>query len=181
MEGVLRLFFALPLPPRMQEALGIWDRAHPGIRGWCRPGDLHLTLAFLGELPPDALPGLEDAARAVAAGHRPFTLRTAGLDGFADARRARVIWLGLEPCPVLEGLAADLRRALVARGVPFDPKPFRPHLTLARLRRPRPAGAFPPPAPGTFPAERIVLFESRQPAGYLPLRAWPLGPPDPGV
>lgn len=181
MEGLLRLFFALPLPPGLQLALETWQRAHPGIRGWCRPEDLHLTLAFLGELPPDALPRLEDAARTVAAGHRAFTLRTAELGGFPDARRARVIWLGLAPCPALEDLAADLRQALAARGVPFDPKPFRPHLTLARLRRTCSVEAFPSPESRSFPAERIVLFESRQGSGYVPLRTWPLGPPAPGV
>ena len=82
MEGALRLFFALPLPPDLGEALGRWRGTQAGFEGGSRPEGLHLTLAFLGERTPEGLPALEAAVADVAPRHRAFTLRTAGLGGF---------------------------------------------------------------------------------------------------
>ena len=173
-ERALRLFFGLPLPGELQAALDLWQRGHAGIQGWSRPGGLHLTLAFLGERPAAALPSLEATAAAMASRHRPSPLCTAGLGGFPKAAAARVLWLGVEPSQALEALATDLRGGLAAAGEPFDAKPFRAHLTLARLRRPQPASAFAAPAPAAFEVDRLVLFESGPQGCYTPLQAWHL-------
>ncbi|WP_243288598.1 RNA 2',3'-cyclic phosphodiesterase [Geothrix terrae] len=173
-ESSLRLFFALPLPSALQASLGRWQAAHPGIDRWSRPEGLHLTLAFLGERPPEGLSALQALGAGVAGCHRAFPLATAGLGTFPTGPRARVLWLALAPSPILEALAADLRGALAAAGEAFDAKPFRAHLTLARLRRPQPLGAFDAPPPATFTADRLVLFESGPQGSYTPLRAWNL-------
>lgn len=175
MEGALRLFFALPLPPDLREALGRWQRVQPGSGGWSRPEGLHLTLAFLGARAPEGRARLEAIGGAVAAGHRVFDLRTAALGGFPERKRAQVLWLGLEPCPELAGLAADLRERLAAAGEAFDPKPFRPHLTLARFRRACPVDAFLPPPPAGFTSGALALFESQPQGCYRPVRVWDLG------
>jgi 2'-5' RNA ligase len=172
--GGLRLFFALPLPAELREALDRWQRAQPGIRGWSRPEGLHLTLAFLGDRPVEALPTLLGLAAAVADRHGALGLRAAGLGGFPKLDPVRVLWLGLDPCPALETLAADLRGALTAAGEAFDLRPFHPHLTLARFRRARAMTAFAPPPPAAFTADRLVLFESRPGGGYTPLGTWNL-------
>jgi 2'-5' RNA ligase len=174
-ERALRLFFALPLPPGLGEALERWRPALPHAP-WARPEGLHVTLAFLGERPVEALAALERIASSVAAGHRAFGLRTAGLGGFPTCERARVLWLGLEPSPALDGLAGDLRRALAAGGEAFDAKPFRAHITLARFRQPLPLAAFGDPAPAAFAADRLVLFESGPQGSYTPLGTWHLRP-----
>jgi len=171
--GGLRLFFALPLPAPLREALGRWQQTGPPAR-WSRPEGLHVTLAFLGDRPAEALPALDALASAVAARHAPFALCTAGLGGFPGTRRARILWLGLAPSPALESLARDLRGALAAAGEPFDAKPFRAHITLARLRQPGPLAAFSEPPPTPFAAADLVLFESLAQGGYAPLRTWPL-------
>lgn len=176
MEGALRLFFALPLPPDLRETLGRWQQAQPWTGGWSRPEGLHLTLAFLGERTPEALAGLEAVGAAVAAGHRAFDLRTTAPGGFPERKRARVLWLGVAPCLGLEGLAADLRERLAAAGETCDPKPFRPHLTLARFRRPWPVDAFVPPPSTGFAAGALTLVESRPQGSYRPVRAWDLDP-----
>ncbi|HEX9011709.1 MAG TPA: RNA 2',3'-cyclic phosphodiesterase [Holophagaceae bacterium] len=170
----LRLFLALPLPPDLRGALGTWQGRHPGIEGWSRPEGLHLTLAFLGDRAPEGVAPLDAAGAAVASRHRPFPLRTAGLGGFPDGNRARVLWLGVAPCPALEALAADLRKALASAGEAFDPKPFRAHITLARFRRARPVAAFADPLSTAFAADRLVLFESRPHGSYATVRTWPL-------
>jgi 2'-5' RNA ligase len=171
--GGLRLFFALPLPAPLREALGHWQQTGPPVR-WSRTEGLHVTLAFLGDRPAEALPALDALASAVAARHAPFALHTEGLGGFPGSRRARILWLGLAPAPALESLARDLRGALATAGEPFDSKPFRAHVTLARLRRPQPLRVFDAPPPATFTADRLVLFESGPQGSYTPLRAWNL-------
>lgn len=173
-EPPLRLFFALPLPPALRESLATWQGDHPEIEGWSRPEGLHLTLAFLGDRPAEGLPSLEALGAGVAIRHRAFPLATAGLGTFPTGSRARVLWLGLAPTPALAALAADLRRALAEGGEAFDAKPFRAHITLARLRKPRALGPFAAPSAAAFEADRLVLFESRPQGSYTPLRAWNL-------
>ena len=184
--GRRRLFFALPLPPPLREALGRWQGRWPEVAGevarenagegarWCRPEGLHLTLAFLGDCPEEALPRLGAVGEAVAGRREAFALRTAGLGGFPSLAAGRVLWLGLEPSPALEALAADLRTTLSAAREPFDTKPFRAHLTLARFRRTRSLAEFTAPPPAAFAADHLALFESRPQGCYTPLQVWSL-------
>jgi 2'-5' RNA ligase len=95
------------------------------------PEQWHVTLAFLGEVP-----GREEAAgramATVAAGAKPFHVRLAGGGTFGTGRFA-VVWAGLRGDLISLGVLADeVRVALKAERLPFDPRPFRPHLTLAR-------------------------------------------------
>lgn len=170
----LRLFFGLPLPREAQEALDRWRPGQGFVEGWCRPAGLHLTLAFLGACPAESLPLLAEAAAGVAGRHAAFQLRTATLMGFPGGPTTRLLCLGLQPCAGLGALATDLRQALEARGQAYDVKPFRPHLTLARFRRARSVAAFTTPPPASFTAAHLVLFESRPPGQYTPLRTWAL-------
>jgi 2'-5' RNA ligase len=170
----LRLFFGLPLPPDAREALGCWQRSLAGLEGWSRPEGLHLTLAFLGSRPVEALPALEALAGTVAARHRAFDLDSTGLGTFSSGSSTRLLWLGVAPCRALEDLAADLRGALEGTGEAMDPKPFRAHLTLARFRQARRLADFADPSTLRFPAERLVLFESQPQSRYSPLRTWNL-------
>lgn len=168
----MRLFFALPLPPDLGNALGRWQCTQPPFAGWSRADGLHLTLAFLGNRPPGDLATLGDLGASVAARHPSFELETIGLGGFPERDRARVLWLGLAPSRVLEALAVDLRSALTVVGEAFDAKAFRPHITLARFRRPQSVGAFSDPPPMVFTTDRLVLFESAPQGCYTALRTW---------
>ena len=174
-ERALRLFFALPLPPEMREALDRWRPALPLAR-WARPEGLHVTLAFLGERPAEVLPALASLGAATADRHRTFILGTAGLGGFPLIERARILWLGLEPSPALDSLAGDLRRTLAAAAEAFDAKPFRAHITLARLRQPKSLADLAAPAPAAFAADRLVLYESGPQGSFTPLGTWRLRP-----
>lgn len=171
----MRLFFALAPPAAARAALGAWQRAAggPGWR-WAEPEGLHLTLAFLGEVPGGDRDRLEALGAEVAARHRPFELTGAGLGQFPLAGAARILWLGVGPSGPLDALAADLRGTLRQAGVAFDPKPFTPHLTLARrsgVASPRPAA--PPPA-FRWPVEALGLLRSDQ-GRYRAAASWPLG------
>jgi len=87
------------------------------------PGNLHLTLAFIGEM-KDAASSLR-AVKSVR--FDPFPIRLKGCGRFGTLH-----WLGIESDKQAEALADKLRSALKKEGVPFDQKPFKAHITLAR-------------------------------------------------
>jgi 2'-5' RNA ligase len=92
----------------------------------------HLTLAFLGN---DADPDAVAIALAGMRGPRGRA-RLGGAGAFPDQRRAQVLWLGLtEGADLVRRLAAEVAERVAPLGHAADPRPFRPHLTLARYRR----------------------------------------------
>ncbi|HLO65731.1 MAG TPA: RNA 2',3'-cyclic phosphodiesterase [Holophaga sp.] len=174
-----RLFFALPLPDaaraqalRAQEAARHLRASFPAAEG------LHVTLAFLGDRDGDEVPRLLEAAAAAARGVAPFPLETRGLGGFPRLSAPRVLWMGLAEQPALADLARRLALELATAGAPPDPAPFRPHITLARLRVPADLRDLPfPGPPEAWTADAFHLYESVQAergSRYLSLGAVPL-------
>lgn len=163
-----RLFIAVPVPDAVRARVQqVQDRfKEAGVRAsWVRPDAMHITLLFLGDTPLDRLPDLEKALTE-AARTSPFQVRVQGAGAFPNPARARVVWLGLHDEGHLSALAQALRAALPSDGsLTWDPKPFRPHLTLARLRAPSPAipqalGALADAEGVSFPVDRVVLYQS---------------------
>lgn len=99
------------------------------------PQNLHLTLAFLGELDDASVERARETAAAAAGrvgGAWTVDWGTAG--AFPSLARARVLWLGLEdPAPAVRAQAV-LADCLRAAGLPIEDRRYQPHLTLARLR-----------------------------------------------
>jgi len=125
----MRLFAAINLSEPMKAALVHAQRElfDHGVRGsFTREENLHLTLAFIGEV-PDAEPVLE-ALSAVT--FSPFALRLEGFGCFGD-----LWWVGMRQSAPLAALALRVRRALAENDVPFDRKRFSPHITLLRRAR----------------------------------------------
>lgn len=129
----MRLFVALPLPTDVAvEAASVLPDL-PGLRR-VRPEHLHITLAFLGAVPDERLDDVIAASREAAARQSPFTVTLEGVGRFPESGVPRVVWMGIvQGATESSNLAAALRRALSERGIPFDAKPFRAHVTLARL------------------------------------------------
>jgi 2'-5' RNA ligase len=133
----MRLFLAVEFEQELRRAL---REATAPLRtlipdaGWVTEDRLHLTLKFLGEQPETLVPPLTAAIGEVAARHWPVPMRLRGLGAFPNLRRPRVIWLGIEPTPKLELLQHDVEESCAALGVAVEGKPFRPHLTIGRLR-----------------------------------------------
>jgi len=119
--------------------LDAW-RLQLGI-SWSRPQTWHLTLDFLGEVPSAKLDALTAALRAEAADFHPIAVQPQDLDAFPNLRRPRVLFLHMESGGALEKLATGIRHRVdeVLPDGEQDRKPFRAHLTIARIKRPLPA------------------------------------------
>ncbi len=137
-----------------------------------RRDTLHLTLAFIGDVPEARLPGLVEALGAVAG--EAFLLH---LDQLGYWRHNRIVWAGCTERPAaLDRLVADLRGSLAALGLPADATPFVPHVSL--LRKAAQAAALPALGPVAWAVAGFVLMEScRSDAGahYRRLAGWRLG------
>ena len=107
---------------------------------WAPAEQLHVTLAFLADVPERRLEDLVERLERAAARRSPFPAAVAGGGAFPDVGRARVLWAGLqleEPGRTeLTRMATGARAAAGRAGVPVDGQRFRPHLTIARLGRP---------------------------------------------
>lgn len=173
--AVIRAFIAVQLPVEVKEALGNVSRTLDsqvtrGAVRWVRPEQMHLTLRFLGDTDVQSLPVVQAALDAVATGYKPFTLQLEGIGCFPNARRPRVIWVGLsDDAGHLQPLKVALDERLVPLGWPPEDKPFRAHLTLGRAKDERAAQGVAwtgdvPRLP--VPVDAIHLIESRlQPSG----------------
>ncbi len=171
-EKDLRLFFALPCPPTLADAICSWrDRQNLDGRPVAK-ANLHLTLAFLGSQPASALEELKQLGshlRADAFMLRLDQLRTIG-HGFACLIPSQLP-------PPLRQLVEQLHARLSTHGFALDARPFLPHVTLVRN-----APTQPHITPPTFEwhVERFGLFLSvNTPSGahYRELAGWPLTAP----
>lgn len=130
----MRVFVALPLSPVAAASASRLVPAHTALRA-VAPELMHITLAFVGSVPPETLARIEEAVGAAARGHRAFRLRLDHLGRFPAAGPPRVLWLGAgDGASEAGAVGGDVRRALAERGIAFDDKPLRTHVTLARVR-----------------------------------------------
>lgn len=166
-----RLFFALWPEEGVRAQLAAVLRA-AALEGRPVRGDnLHLTLVFLGSVDQEVRGCVERAASEVTCAR--FEL---AFDASGYFPRPQVVWITpSQPPTELAVLVQTLRDALAPCGLPLDQRPYRPHLTLARKVRRRPA--LPRITPITWPVGGFSLVESRSQAGgvrYVPLRSWEL-------
>jgi len=188
----MRLFVALlPPPAAIAELAAVLTGAHAlpdadRLR-WTAPEGWHFTLAFLGEVPDEARPGLEERLGRAARRHGPYELRLAGGGRYGD----RTVWTGAEGDLAAVGRLADSVRAAARRaGVPADEEHgFEAHLTLARAQRRanvrlRPfADALADFRGSPWPATTLSLVASLPPRSGVPgeqphyrtVASWPLG------
>jgi 2'-5' RNA ligase len=165
MSRPVRLFAALELPPPATRALVAFRDAAADPDIW-RPlpeESLHVTLAFIGPRDPESVEPASAALREAATGPAPRLALAGAL--LLPPRRARVLCAALEdPDGALAALQSRVSDALAAAGL-YEPeaRPFRAHVTVARLRPharpPREVDAAPEPV--AFAGEAVTLFASR--------------------
>jgi 2'-5' RNA ligase len=132
---MLRLFVGIEFPPALKLRLSLLCTGLPGAR-WVDPGNLHLTLRFIGAIGEDAAADVDEALARLKA--RPFALQLAGT-GVFGGNRPHALWVGAERSPDLVTLRDRIEQSLIRAGLPPEPRKFAPHATLARLRDPDPA------------------------------------------
>jgi 2'-5' RNA ligase len=106
--------------------------AAPAVR-WIPPEKWHLTVRFIGEQPLERVAAIREAIDAATAHHADAPLAIRGVGAFPNFRRARIVWIGVAPDPRLEMLHHDIESACVALGMEHEGRPFRPHVTIARV------------------------------------------------
>ena len=167
----MRLFIALPPPEKERAAL---ERELGAVRRACRKGtfsrgeNLHITLAFLGEIPEERLDDARAAMDGCFAGAFPVTIGP--LDRFRG-REGDTLILRADGGRELTALQRALSQNLRSRGFVSEDRAFRPHLTLARRAILREGETLQTLSarlePVRFPAERMILFLSHRPDGVL--------------
>ena len=148
----MRLFIAVQLSPEMQaELLRLqWEFRNRGGSGIpTLPENLHLTLAFIGEL--------EDPGRVTSAlsGLRfsSFEISLSAPGSFGN-----LLWAGVARNPALEALVLCIRERLSKHGIPCDTRPFLPHITL--IKKSQSPETLPMPHPVSMTVSRISLMRS---------------------
>jgi 2'-5' RNA ligase len=135
----LRLFLAINLPDDVRRevtAASAPIRASAHELPWLDETRLHLTLKFFGEQAAERVPAIADGLARVAGQHRELLMVLGGIGAFPNFRRARVVWIGVAQEPRLELLHHDIEVACEQLGFELDGRPFRPHVTLARVKTP---------------------------------------------
>jgi 2'-5' RNA ligase len=179
----VRAFVAIPLPEALRDELAAYAAgAVEGLDGRLLPAaNLHVTVHFLGSVDESDAELLVAALEPACASVARFTLRAAGA-ALAPPGRPRMIWARLEAGEELAALA----QAVAAAAQPFapgarPPRTGKPHVTLARLRRPPRRGTELPPltaAGAEVAVDAVALVSSelgRGGARYTTLAELPLG------
>lgn len=133
---MIRLFAALEIPPAIADGLTRRQVGLPGAR-WHTREKLHITLRFFGEISEEAAAELDEELAGVAAA--PFLLELQGVGAFGEGADIRAVWAGVTVSEPLLQLAARCETAARRVGLAAENRAYRPHVTLAYLRRPDPA------------------------------------------
>ncbi|NLP05868.1 RNA 2',3'-cyclic phosphodiesterase [Candidatus Fermentibacteria bacterium] len=159
----MRIFAAMPLPSDTLEAVSAWMEVErlrfPGLR-WVRPGQVHLTLRFLGDVPASIVSELEKTVEGMDIPPVGFTLDSTGCFRAGGAGLPSVYWIGGHFGPEAARMAAELGRIRDDRGRQEKPGRFTPHLTVARQGRFDGEARLSRPGPWSGELRRLVVYNS---------------------
>ena len=187
----MRAFVALLIPAAgLKGSAEFVDRCRHSLphARWVPSRNRHLTLFFLGEVSSDQRRQLVRLLRPLAARHHEIKGRLTAGGTFPPSRPARVAWIGVDLSQPFHDLQAEVTgvcEQIIGRR---ERRPFHPHLTVARCRRPWPRAAverWSALCTGyrgePFSVRRITLMESvlgRDGARYRVVEEFPFGGED---
>lgn len=187
----MRLFTAIDLSePIRQRLMELVDQLRPSADlQWSPAANLHITIKFIGEWPEVRIGDLDAALRRVAAAGMRIDLP--GLGWYPNPHSPRVLFAAVRAGGELEALAQSTDRACRLLGIPSESRPYSPHITLARIKRPVPLHALQAAIAksvtngfGTFTPAAFHLYQStlgRSGSIYAKLRDYPIGEPSPAT
>ena len=132
---MIRLFAAVAVPEEIGEGLQRRQQGLPRAR-WRPLEALHITLRFFGEVREDMADDLDLALAAVKGA--PFEMMLEGAGSFGEGEDIHAVWAGVAESPALRTLAGRCEAAARRSGLKPEHRVYRPHVTLAYLRRPDP-------------------------------------------
>ena len=134
----MRTFIAIEIPETVKVELAKLQaklRRTGAEVGWANPDTIHLTLRFLGETEERQLDQVKQLCANTAAEFHPFTLRFKDTGYFPNYRQPRVLWVGLAgEMEVATQLQKRLEEQVIEMGFDHEDKPFKPHLTIGRVK-----------------------------------------------
>ena len=138
MERSIRSFIAIELPEpvrRQIEAFVQELRKSDAQVGWVRIEGVHLTLKFLGNVAPELIEDIKPALAGAALQSGPIRIEPKGCGAFPTIKSPRVVWVGLGgQINLLAELEQRVEAAMVPLGFKPEDRPFRPHLTVGRVK-----------------------------------------------
>lgn len=134
----IRTFIAIKIPPGILEKIADLQNNLKGIGGrisWTKPGNIHLTLKFLGDTDEKLVDDIATGLQQAVTGEKPFDVYIKTTGAFPNFNRPRVIWIGAESdgdelqrlAELVEGCTADF-------GFKKEKRTFSAHLTLGRVK-----------------------------------------------
>jgi len=172
-----RYFFALwPCKKLQKQYFTFSHQTLKSVHGKFVPKkNLHMTLAFLGELNNKQLEEIFTIGNTIIAERFELDLDRLGL-----WKQSQVVWLAPSYTPLpLKELVSQLQQKLKDRGFTIDQRSFKPHMTLLRKAKHKPpAVTFQPLA---WQVDDFVLVKSTlcpEGAKYEVIKQWPLKSPD---
>ena len=135
-----RLFLAIPIQTENNGFQPLLNGlrhslSHEKLINWVRPTNIHLTLKFIGETPPQDEPKIIAAVSKALENQKSFTMDFNRTGIFGARYAPRVIWLGMQQTPQeLLNLEEAVLTAFDNIGYQRDRQNFVPHLTLGRIK-----------------------------------------------
>ncbi|HSK63792.1 MAG TPA: RNA 2',3'-cyclic phosphodiesterase [Pyrinomonadaceae bacterium] len=137
-----RLFCAFELPEALRSRINeharrVRDAAPEAAASWSRPENIHLTVKFFGNVDQARLPAISATAARVVKQFSPIQIEVGKTGVFPRPSRPQVLWIGIDdPSGALSKLQQQLEDEFAGEGFPKEDRAFRPHLTIARIRKP---------------------------------------------
>jgi RNA 2',3'-cyclic 3'-phosphodiesterase len=167
---MIRTFIAFELPEEIKSYIGeIISGLGTKARDvkWVQPQGLHVTLKFLGSIDEKIVPELSRGLDSVAGAYPKLPVAFSRLGAFPDARRPRVVWVGLSgDVRVMSEIAGRVDKICTSFGMEPEKRPFRAHITIGRLKVPTVVDLAQEVRESPFTIQNIVLYKSElSPAG----------------
>lgn len=137
-----RVFCAIELPDvvraRLEDHVARLRKQVPDVAAsWSRVENIHLTLKFFGNVEVDRMQKISDAAERVAKQFSTFQIAIGETGVFPRPSRPQVLWIGVsDRSGQLAAVQASFENECVVEGFAKEDRAYRPHLTIARLRKP---------------------------------------------
>jgi len=128
---MLRLFVGISIPPELKLRVSMLCGGLPGAK-WVDPGNLHVTVRFIGEVDEGRAADIDEAMQGIRAPR--FSIELAGVGQFGAGEKTRALWVGIERNSALIHLHDKVEHALMRLGIPPEPRKYAPHVTLARFK-----------------------------------------------